>query len=160
MLSPSFPIELQRKSRKKRENLGLSLEEYVLDLVLTDLDPVERAREYIEVAKDLLGQAEEELAKGDIRQAAEKLWSAAALTIKACAEYREGRRLGSHKELWEYMGIMVSDFGPWIREAWMFANAMHTCFYEGWCAKEDVVDALKKIRKLVAKIGESVQKHS
>jgi hypothetical protein len=26
---------------------------------------------------------------------------------------------------------------------------MHVCFYEGWCGREDVEKALKRIKKLV-----------
>jgi len=44
---------LEREARKA----GLSLEVYVLELILQGLDPRERAREYVEVAEDLLRQA-------------------------------------------------------------------------------------------------------
>jgi len=53
----------------------MSFEGYVLELLLRDVkDPLERAREYVEVAKDLLKRAREELGGGDVRQAAEKVW--------------------------------------------------------------------------------------
>ncbi len=71
----------------------------MLDLVLRVLDPYERASEYIEVAKELLEEAEEKLGRDDEGQAAEKLWSTAALAVKAYASWREGRRLSSHGEL-------------------------------------------------------------
>ncbi len=60
--------------QKEAEKLGMSLEEYVLELVAQGLDPKNRAREYIEAAKDLLSQAREELERDNARQAAEKLW--------------------------------------------------------------------------------------
>lgn len=43
----------------------------------------------------LIGRAREELAKGNIRQAAENVWGAAALAVKAYAAWKEGRRLVS-----------------------------------------------------------------
>ena len=94
--------------------------------------------EYVEAAEDLLEKARGELERGNTRQAAEKLWGAAALAVKAYAYLKEGNRLTSHGELWEYMRLMAREFGRWVRGAWMYANGMHTCFYEGWCDKEDV----------------------
>ena len=67
-----------REARRR----GISLEEYVLELVLRDLDPPERAKEYVEASKDLLEQAREGLKKDDVRQAAEKAWGAAALAVR------------------------------------------------------------------------------
>ena len=52
----------------------------------------------------------------------------------------------SHGELWETMRRAVGELGAWIRDSWMYANGMHTCFYEGWCGKEDVEEALKRIK--------------
>jgi len=99
------------------------------------------------------------LLKGDIRQAAEKLWGAAALAVKAYALWRDGRRLTSHRELWEYKRRLESEIGEWIRDAWAHANVMHTCFYEGWCTGDDVEYALQKIRKLVEAVEEKVAAH-
>ena len=67
------------------KRLGVSLGGYVLELAFRDLDLQERAWESIEVARGLLGRAREELEKGNVGQAAEKAWDAAALTVKAYA---------------------------------------------------------------------------
>lgn len=139
------------------ERLGISVEEYLVDLLSRDLDPKNKALEYVRAAKDLLGQATEELEEGNVRQAAEKLWGAATLAVKAYAYWRDGKRLKSHGELWEYMRIMAREFGSWVRDAWMYANGMHTCFYEGWCAQEDVKDALKAIGRLVEEVAALLQ---
>jgi HEPN domain-containing protein len=71
-------------------------------------------RIYADAARDLLRQAREELEKGNFRQAAEKIWGAAALAVKAYAEWRKGRRLSSHGELWEYKRIMEREVGEWV----------------------------------------------
>ena len=149
---------LADRVRKEAERLGLSVDEYLVELLTQDLDPRDRAKEYIEAAVELLGQAREELGRSDVRQAAEKLWGAAALAVKAYAYWREGRRLASHGELCEYMRVMSKDIGPWVREAWMYATSMHVCFYEGWCAEEDVRDALERIRRLVEEVAERVKR--
>ena len=142
----------------KREagRVGLGIEEYVLELLLRDLDPPERARGYIEAAKDLLEQAREELREGDTRQAAEKLWGAAALAVKAYAEWREGRRLTSHGELWEYKRKVEKELGEWVYDTWAVAQSMHTCFCEGWCSGDDVEKALRKISRLVTEVEKAI----
>ncbi len=152
-----IPRGVAERLEREADREGVSLEEYVLELLLRDLDPPERAREYAQAARLLLEQAREELERGDARQAAEKLWGAAALAVKAYAAWREGRRLSSHGELWEYKRRMARELGDWVSDAWAQANAMHTCFYEGWCTREDVEDAMKRIEKLVEKVEELVR---
>ena len=88
-----LPGSVAERLKRRARRLGLSLEEYVLELVLGDIDPVERARGCAEAAYDLLEQARRELARGDVRQAAEKAWGAAALAVKAYAEWREKKAL-------------------------------------------------------------------
>ena len=156
-INVKLPRSIVERIERDAKKAGLSLEEYIIELIFQSLDPDERILEYIDVAKDLLGQAREELQKGDVRQAAEKVWGAAALTVKAYAEWREGKRLASHGELWEYMRRMVKELGLWVREVWMYANGMHTCFYEGWCDKEDVEEALKRVKKLVVEVERKVK---
>ena len=128
---------------------GLSLEEYILDLLSKDLDPLERSKEYIEAAMDFLNQGEKELERNNVRQAAEKLWGAVALAVKAFAAWRDKKRLSSHRELWEYSQILIMELGDWVSDAWAQATATHICFYEGWCSRGHVEQALKRIRKFV-----------
>ncbi len=152
-----LPRSVVERLEREARRLGLSLEEYVLELVLRDLDPVERAREYVEAAHDLLGQAREELGKGDVRQAAEKAWGAAALAVKAYAEWRDRERLASHGELWRYSRKMMDELGEWVYDSWMAATGMHVCFYEGWCTERHVEEALRRIQKLVEEVEEKLR---
>ena len=144
---------LARRVRGEAERLGVSVDEYLVEVLSRDLDPKDRALEYVEASKDLLEEAREELGKGNVRQASEKLWGAAALAIKAYAYWREGRRLTSHGELWGYTKTIAEELGDWVSDAWAQANAMHACFYEGWCTEWHVEQALKKIRKLVREVA-------
>ncbi len=153
----TIPEPLARRIRSEAERLGMTSEEYLIDLVVQGLDPPERAREYAESAKFLVDQAGEELNKGDLRQAAEKLWGATALAVEAYAAWREGKRLSSHRDLWEYKERLVAELGEWSRDAWYAGHAMHTCFYEGWCTRRDVETALRLIRKLVLEVKARVQ---
>jgi len=55
------------------------------------------------------------------------------------------------------MRLMTREMGQWVRVAWMYANGMHTCFYEGWCAREDVEDAIKNIERLIKEVASLVK---
>ena len=153
-----LPRSVVERLSLEAERLGLSLEEYVLELLLQPLDPAERAREYISAAKEMLNSAWKALKEGDVRQAAEKLWGAAALAVKAYAAWREGRRLTSHGELWEYKRRLEDELGEWVSDAWNAGNTMHICFYEGWCAARDVENAMKRVLRLVEEVKNMVKK--
>ena len=147
---------IARKLRENAEKNQLTPEEYILYLMTSGLDPREGSKEYVEAAQDLLAQARAELGKGDVRQAAEKAWGAAALAVKAYAMWREGRRLASHGELWRYTEVLVKELGEWVSDAWAQAAAMHVCFYEGWCTPRHVEEALKRIERLVGGVAAEV----
>ena len=55
-------------------------------------------QKYRQDSRTLLVQARSELARGDVRQASEKGWGAAALMLKAIAEQR-GWEHGKHRHL-------------------------------------------------------------
>ena len=143
------PRSIAERLREEARRLGVSLEEYLADIAFQNLDPHERAIEYIETAEELVKSAEEELAKGDVRQAAEKVWGAVALAIKAHASWREGRLLTDHGEMWRWKRRLVNELGEWVSDAFYAGYAMHICFYEGWCGKEDVEESIERVRKLV-----------
>ena len=149
---------LARRIRREAEKLGVTIDEYVVELLSQGLDPRDKAVEYIEVAEDLLEEARGELGKGDVRQAAEKLWGAVALSIKAYAYWKEGKRLTSHGELWRYIDIMAKEIGDWVRDAFHAGHAMHICFYDGWCTDESVKASLNRVEKLVREIEKTVKR--
>jgi len=149
---------LARRVREEAEKLGVSVDEYLVELLSQGLDPRDRALEYVEAAEDLLEEAREELGKGNVRQAAEKLWGAAALAVKAYAYWSEGKRLTSHGELWEYKRRLEDELGEWVHDSWASATEMHICFYEGWCTEKDLVSAQKRVEKLVEEVASLVEK--
>ncbi len=149
--------QLARRVREEAEKLGVSVDEYLVELVSQGLDPESRAVEYIRAAKSLLEESREELRRGNVRQAAEKLWGAAALAVKAYAYWRDGRRLSSHGELWEYKRRLEDELGEWVGDAWAHASTMHICFYEGWCGKRDVATAHKRVKKLVEELAAMIE---
>ncbi|WP_244403864.1 PaREP1 family protein [Pyrolobus fumarii] len=152
----TLPRVIVERLRREAVRHGLTLEEYMVELLTRNLDPAERAREYIVAARELLEQARKEVKRGDARQAAEKVWGATALAVKAYASWRDGRRLASHGELWEYKRILEDELGDWVSDAWHAGQTMHVCFYEGWCSVRDVEKALKRVEKLVAEVEKRI----
>ncbi len=155
-VSIAVPERVARRIREEARRLGMSSDEYLIELVTQGLDPRDRAREYVGSARELIEQALKELRGGNVRQAAEKVWGAAALSIKAYAWWVDGRRLASHGELWEYKRVLEDGLGDWVSDAWAQAIAMHTCFYEGWCAGRDVERALERVRRLVDEVASKI----
>jgi len=72
-LSIKLPRSIVKRLEREAHKAGISVEEYLIEFLLRDLDPRDRAEGYIDAAKELLEQAKEELARGDVRQAAEKV---------------------------------------------------------------------------------------
>jgi len=147
-------IAKRLKEEAKKHNL--SIKEYLLELLTQNLDPQNKAKEYMKASEELLAEARKELEKDNVRQAAEKVWGAAALAVKAYAYWKNGKRLTSHGQLWEYKRKIESELGEWAGDAWARAVEMHVCFYENWCNKDDVEKALKSIKKLVKTIAQKI----
>lgn len=138
--------------REKASSAGVSVEEFLFDILLRDVDPVVGAGKYLEGAEELLEEARKELEEGNLRQASEKIWDACALAIKAHALARKGVRLESHRDLWVYKNEVARELGEWVRIVFKLADSMHRNFYEGLATREDVEDVLREVEKLVESI--------
>jgi len=68
-----IPESMAKRVREAAEKHGMTPEEYILELATKDLDPEKRVKEYLEAARSLISQAREELERGDLRQASEKI---------------------------------------------------------------------------------------
>ena len=65
---------LARRVGEEAEKLGVSVEEYLVELLSQGLDPKDKALKYLEAAEDLLEEAREKLRyEGSVR-CAENLW--------------------------------------------------------------------------------------
>jgi hypothetical protein len=107
----------QARTREEAEKLGVSVDEYLVELLSQGLEPRSKAVEYVEAAKELLREAREELGKGNVWQAAEKLWDATALAVRAYAYLRDSKWLTGHRDLWEYSKKLIGEFGEWVNDA-------------------------------------------
>ena len=69
----TLPERIVQRIREEASKLGITSEEYIIELITQKLDPRNKAVEYIEATEELLEQAKEELKTSNIRQAAEKI---------------------------------------------------------------------------------------
>ncbi len=107
---------------------------------------------YQTASRDLLAQGRHELVGGDVRQASEKGWGAAAQMIKAVAE-RRGWEHRNHAALFDNISHLVSETGDVeIRRLFRIANALHVNFYENWDNTENVASGLDDIERFLDKL--------
>ena len=52
---------------------------------------------------------------------------------------------------------MMDELSGWVYDSWIAATGMHVCFYEGWCTREHVEEALRRIRRLVEEVKEKMK---
>lgn len=98
-----------------------------------------------------LTQAFEELAKGDLPQASEKGWGAAAQMVKAIAHAR-GWNHYTHRDLMRVVGDLVEETGD-AELATLFNNAgyLHMNFYESAYKAKAVEASLQRVTCFVDK---------
>lgn len=154
----TLPKVVVRELEERSRRAGVTAGEYLLDVLVRELDPAEGSEKYIEGAEELLEQAKQELERNELRQASERVWGACALSIKAYALAKEGKRLESHADLWVYKDEVAEELGDWVRTAFKLASLMHVNFYENLATKRDVEDVVKEVDKLVKAIIASLRK--
>ena len=112
------------------------------------ITPKEAANECKTSARRLLHQAEDEFAKGDMLQASEKGWDAAA-AVKAAATLRGiGHR--SHRELRFAADDFAEETGQGeISDLFSLSESLHANYYEAWMRPSVVRRHLDAARELV-----------
>ena len=109
-------------------------------------------QKYREASRHLLGQARSELEAGDVRQASEKGWGAAAQVVKAIAEQRGWPHRG-HAELFDAVRAVQLETGDEdLRRLFRLASALHINFYEDWLDRVDVAEGLDDVVRLLDKL--------
>ena len=112
-----------------------------------------RADDYAAQSRQLLEEGQEALGLGELLQASEKLWGAAAHMVKSAAE-RRGWPHSSHRELFRAVNQFAQESGDAeIRNLFQVANSLHTNFYENWMTEEYVQDGVPQIEEFVRKLG-------
>ncbi len=110
------------------------------------------AQTYLAASRELLARGREELARGDVRQASEKGWGAAAQIVKATAEQR-GWEHRNHAALYIAVRRLADELGDEeIRRLFDVANALHVNFYENWNNAENVAGSLDDVERFLDKL--------
>lgn len=109
---------------------------------------------YQEQGRVYLGQALDELARGDFRQASEKGWGAASQMVKAVAD-THGWDHTRHGNLYDVARRLTSEQGD-VEYARLFrlAEELHTNFYEGNLEGDDIASHLQAVAWFVDKVEE------
>lgn len=107
---------------------------------------------YREQSKVFLAQASEELQKGDLHQASEKGWGAAAQMVKAVAAARDWDH-NSHGGLYEVVRLLVRETQDrTLRRQFQLAGHLHTNYYEGWLDRETIEEDLTEVSHFVQRL--------
>ena len=111
-----------------------------------------RTQYHNDTGREFLASARAYLAAGDLLQASEKGWGAAAQLVKSVAEDRDWPHNG-HRQLQRAIDRLVEETGDGdIRPAFNAAGALHANFYEGWLSRQAVGENLDQVAELVAKV--------
>ena len=108
---------------------------------------------HVETAAVFLARAQAYLADGDLLQASEKGWGAAAQMVKAVAEARGWDHSG-HRQLHQAIRRLVEETGqPELQSHFSAANTLHRNFYDGFLEAREVRSNLEAVERLVELLG-------
>lgn len=107
---------------------------------------------YSSASRGFLAQAREELDRGDLAQASEKGWGAAAQMVKSIADKR-GWPHDGHASLFRVIRRLADDTGDTqLVRLFQIANSLHINFYENWIPSDSVGESLEAVEELVEKL--------
>lgn len=108
--------------------------------------------QYSFAGREFLAKAFDELAQGDLPQASEKGWGAAAQMVKAIAEQR-GWPHNGHTLLYQVVRQLMEETGDrQLSTLFNVAGNLHSNFYENWLPAEIVRSNLEDVRLLIDKL--------
>ena len=95
-----------------------------------------------------------ELEAGDLRQASEKFWGAAAQAMKAVAS-RRGWEHKTHAHAYSAINNLTALTGDREIRGWFnHADALHTNFYEDWMDEADIRSHADDVNRLISRLDE------
>ncbi len=107
---------------------------------------------YREASRQLLAQARAELDAGDLRQASDKAWGAAAQIVKAAAQIR-GWDHYYHRGLYVTVDRLTDEVGDEeIHALFSYPNYLHTNFYENSFRARRVARYIALTEQFISKI--------
>ncbi len=113
---------------------------------------MQKTTTYGEQSRIYLSQAYDELAKGDLGQASEKGWGAAALMVKAVAQQRGWEHRG-HRHLHGIIGTLFDETGDSeLASLFGIAGDLHINFYENRSEANIVGNHVRQVERFVEKM--------
>jgi hypothetical protein len=107
---------------------------------------------YAAMSRDYMARAENYLRQGDLVQASEKSWGAAACALKSIAEQR-GWQHQSHSLLYDISNQIADELSRTdLRDMFAAAKSMHQNFYENWEPEEGVEYAVGRTKEYVGEL--------
>lgn len=105
---------------------------------------------YADNSRELMAQARDELAAGDLLQASEKAWGAAAAAVKSVAEMRG----------WQHYAHLLLNAAAWrisrehrrprVLDAMAWANNLHQNYYEYYLGPDEVTTGVNQVAELLS----------
>ncbi len=150
------PRKLSDKLKVKAAESGYLPDELGVEILRKnldeELDPEDLVEQYQTLSEKYHAEAKELLKEGDLIQASEKLWGAAALAVKRIAAER-GLSLDKHGGLWSFVSALSKERKDReIIRLFYSANALHRNFYENEMTRDMVDVAADDVNKLITKI--------
>ena len=107
---------------------------------------------YTDMSREYMVRAEDYLRQGDLVQASEKSWGAAACALKSIAEQR-GWYHQSHSLLNDISGQIADETGRTdLHDMFAVARTMHQNFYENWEPEGVVEYSVGRIRQYLSEL--------
>ncbi len=112
------------------------------------------AQDYKAISADLFEQANAELEAGDLIQASEKFWGAAAHSLKSIAESR-GWQHKSHAHFYRIIRNLSDETGD-KDMIYLFnaADSLHSNFYENWMQEDEIRHFSDQVAQLIDRLAE------
>ncbi|RFA98302.1 PaREP1 family protein [Pyrobaculum aerophilum] len=146
VLSPPV-AELLRKAAGGRD-----VEEFLLELVASRLDPSERVNIYLALHEKYLREAEELYEKGDLAQAGEKYWGAVTALLNAIAEKR-GMPHYSHRDYAVLIERLYEETGDEeLLKGFALAERLHANFYHNFMERKSFDVHRREVLRLIEKL--------
>ena len=107
---------------------------------------------YAAMSRDFMAHAEDYLQRGDLVQASEKSWGAAACALKSIAEQR-GWHHQSHSLLNDISSQIADELSrPDLHDLFAVARSMHQNFYENWFLEDVVEHGVQRVRAYLSEL--------
>ena len=99
---------------------------------------------------DFMTKSRKYLKEGDLLQASEKGWAAAAQSVKAFGPW--GWEHGGHRQLFRVVGRLAEETkneNGDIRSMFHVASSLHQNFYEDWLGETEIQHCLDKVENFI-----------